>query len=205
MFSIGEGSDAAVLSTNLVEGAFPPFEDVIPKDQDKKVTFDASELASAIRQAALLTNEESKGVRMSFKDKMLTLTSRAPEMGEAEIHMDLDKYDGDPLEIGFNPGFIVDALKSGRWQRSHRRTQSAQQARRDPHRQRFHVRADAGESAVIRSNKFSLKNEAQGLQSLGFAVLSDEFASIQFIDLELSFFFSSGLPCALYFTLQPYD
>jgi DNA polymerase-3 subunit beta len=111
VFSIGEGSDAAVLSTNLVEGAFPPFEDVIPKDQDKKVTFDASELASAIRQAALLTNEESKGVRMSFKDKVLTLTSRAPEMGEAEIHMDLDKYDGDPLEIGFNPGFITDALK----------------------------------------------------------------------------------------------
>ena len=111
VFSIGEGNDAAVLSTNLVEGAFPPFEDVIPKDQDKKVTFDASELASAIRQAALLTNEESKGVRMSFKDKMLTLTSRAPEMGEAEIHMDLDKYDGDPLEIGFNPGFITDALK----------------------------------------------------------------------------------------------
>lgn len=111
VFNVGEGTDAAVLSTNLVEGAFPPFEDVIPKDQDKKVTFDAAELASAIRQAALLTNEESKGVRMSFADKKLTLTSRAPEMGEAEIHMDLEKYDGDPLEIGFNPGFITDALK----------------------------------------------------------------------------------------------
>ena len=111
VFSIGDGSEAGVLSTNLVEGAFPPFEDVIPKDQDKKVTFDAAELASAIRQAALLTNEESKGVRLSFSDKKLTLTSRAPEMGEAEIHMDLEKYDGDPLEIGFNPGFITDALK----------------------------------------------------------------------------------------------
>jgi DNA polymerase-3 subunit beta len=105
------GSENAVLSTNLVEGAFPPFEDVIPKDQDKKVTFDAGELSSAIRRAALLTNEESKGVRMSFADKKLTLTSRAPEMGEAEIEVDLDKYDGDPLEIGFNPGFITDALK----------------------------------------------------------------------------------------------
>jgi DNA polymerase-3 subunit beta len=111
VFNLGEGNDAAVLSTNLVEGAFPPFEDVIPKDQDKKVTFVAAELASAIRQAALLTNEESKGVRLSFKDKMLTLTSRAPEMGEAEIHLDLEMYDGDPLEIGFNPGFITDALK----------------------------------------------------------------------------------------------
>jgi DNA polymerase-3 subunit beta len=109
LVSVGEGD--AVLSTNLVEGAFPPFEDVIPKDQDKRVTFDATTLSSAIRRAALLTNEESKGVRMSFADKKLTLTSRAPEMGEAEIQLELEKYDGDPLEIGFNPGFIIDALK----------------------------------------------------------------------------------------------
>jgi DNA polymerase-3 subunit beta len=111
LFMVGEPGEGAVLSTNLVEGAFPPFEDVIPKDQDKKVTFDATTLSSAIRRAALLTNEESKGVRLSFADNKLTLTSRAPEMGEAEIHLDLDKYDGDPLEIGFNPGFIIDALK----------------------------------------------------------------------------------------------
>ena len=50
-------------------------------------------------------------MRLSFADDTLTLTSRAPEMGEAEIQMNLDKYEGDPVEIGFNPGFIVDALK----------------------------------------------------------------------------------------------
>jgi DNA polymerase-3 subunit beta len=111
VFSVGDDKDAAVLSTNLVEGAFPPFEDVIPKDQDKKVTFDSVMLGSAIRRAALLTNEESKGVRLSFANKKLTLTSRAPEMGEAEIHIDVDKYEGDPLDIGFNPAFITDALK----------------------------------------------------------------------------------------------
>jgi DNA polymerase III subunit beta len=111
VFAIGEGSVAAVLSSNLVEGAFPPFEDVIPRDLDKRVSFDSHMLASAIRRAALLTNEESKGVRLSFEKEQLTLTSRAPEMGEAEIHLDLDSYEGDPLEIGFNPGFIVDALK----------------------------------------------------------------------------------------------
>jgi DNA polymerase III subunit beta len=111
LFQVGEGPDAAVLSSNLVEGAFPPFEDVIPKDQDKKVTFDSITLSNAIRQAALLTNEESKGVRMAFGSKKLTLTSRAPEMGEAEIELDVDRYEGDPLEIGFNPGYITDALK----------------------------------------------------------------------------------------------
>jgi DNA polymerase-3 subunit beta len=111
VFSIGEGPAAAVLSTSLVEGAFPPFEDVIPKDQDKRVAFDAGSLSSAIRRAALLTNEESKGVRMCFDEHRLTLTSRAPEMGEAEIQLDVQRYEGEPLEIGFNPAFITDALK----------------------------------------------------------------------------------------------
>lgn len=111
VFRIGDGPDAAMLSSNLVEGVFPPFEDVIPRDQDKKVTFATAALSSAVQRAALLTNEESKGVRMSFKQSGLTLTSRAPEMGEAEIEVDLDDYKGEPIEIGFNPGFIVDALK----------------------------------------------------------------------------------------------
>lgn len=111
LFNVGEGPDSAVLTSNLVEGAFPPFEDVIPKDQDKKVTFDPGALASAIRRAALLTNEESKGVRLNFHDNMLTLTSRAPEMGEAEVQLELKNYSGDPVEIGFNPSYITDALK----------------------------------------------------------------------------------------------
>jgi DNA polymerase-3 subunit beta len=111
LFCAGEDAGAAVLSSNLVEGAFPPFEDVIPKDQDKKVSCDTASLLSAIRRAALLTNEESRGVRMAFADDKLTLTSRAPEMGEAEVELALDKYEGDPVEIGFNPGFIADALK----------------------------------------------------------------------------------------------
>ncbi|MBS0187908.1 MAG: DNA polymerase III subunit beta [Planctomycetes bacterium] len=117
-FGIGGGTgktDAprAVLSSTLVEGTFPPYEDVIPKDQDKKVTFDRDVLSSAVRRAALLTNEESRGVRMSFqaKKKHLELSSRAPEMGEAKVDIDLAGYEGDDIEIGFNPTFITDALK----------------------------------------------------------------------------------------------
>jgi DNA polymerase-3 subunit beta len=114
LFSIGEGGDArAVLASNLVEGTFPPYEDVIPKDQDKKIVFDRDVLSSAVRRAALLTNEESRGVRMTFKgsDKQLELTSRAPEMGEADIQVHLNSYEGDDIEIGFNPSFITEALK----------------------------------------------------------------------------------------------
>ncbi len=113
--ALGEdATDArATLSTNLVEGTFPPYEDVIPKDQDIRVTFNKDVLASAVRRAALLTNEESRGVRMVFSggDKSLELSSRAPEMGEATINVELAGYDGSDIEIGFNPAFITDALK----------------------------------------------------------------------------------------------
>lgn len=104
-------TDAAVLVSNLVEGNFPPYSDVIPKDGDKKATLATDLFISAVRRAALLTNEESKGVRMSFDEKGLTISSRAPEMGEAEIHMDVAEYVGDPVEIGFNPAYLLDALK----------------------------------------------------------------------------------------------
>jgi len=114
VFLIGAGAGGrATLATNLVEGVFPPYEDVIPKDQDKKVTFDRDVLYSGVRRAALLTNEESRGVRLHFSgaDKQLELTSRAPEMGEANVRLDVSAYQGDDIEIGFNPGFIIDALK----------------------------------------------------------------------------------------------
>ena len=115
VFAFGDepADSRAVLSTNLVEGTFPPYEDVIPRDLDIKVTFNRDTLASAVKRAALLTNEESRGVRMAFTggDKSLMLSSRAPEMGEATINVDLADYDGNDIEIGFNPAFITDALK----------------------------------------------------------------------------------------------
>ena len=104
-------ADNAVLASNLVEGNFPPYRDVIPKDGDKKAKLSTDSFISAVRRAALLTNEESKGVRMAFSDEGLKLSSRAPEMGEAEVSVELPEYTGEPIEIGFNPAYLLDALK----------------------------------------------------------------------------------------------
>ncbi|MEM6756486.1 MAG: DNA polymerase III subunit beta [Planctomycetota bacterium] len=104
-------ADHATLTSSLVEGNFPPYRDVIPKDGDKKATLTTDVFISAVRRAALLTNEESKGVRMAYSPDGLTLSSRAPEMGEAEIKVELAGYDGEPIEIGFNPAYLLDALK----------------------------------------------------------------------------------------------
>lgn len=110
-------TSGAVLASNLVEGTFPPYEDVIPKDQDKRATFDVETLNSAVKRAALLTNEESRGIRMAFtgtpdsKARGLKISSRAAEMGEAEVECEMAGYEGGEIEIGFNPQFITDALK----------------------------------------------------------------------------------------------
>jgi DNA polymerase-3 subunit beta len=100
----------ATLTSNLVEGQFPPYEDVIPKDTDKKMTAGTADLLSAVRRAALLTTEESKGVRLAFSKNGLKLTSRSPEAGEAEVNFPC-KFEGSDVEIGFNPQFLTEALR----------------------------------------------------------------------------------------------
>jgi DNA polymerase-3 subunit beta len=103
-------TSSATLTSNLVEGEFPPYEDVIPKEADKHMTASTTDFLSAIRRAALLTTDESKGVRMQFNKKGLKLTSRSPEAGEAEVNFAC-KFDGGDMEIGFNPNFLTDALR----------------------------------------------------------------------------------------------
>jgi DNA polymerase-3 subunit beta len=103
-------TSSATLTSSLVEGQFPPYEDVIPKDTDKKMTATTADFLSAIRRASLLTTEESKGVRLQFSKKGLILTSRSPDAGEATINFPC-KFEGGDVEIGFNPQFLVDALR----------------------------------------------------------------------------------------------
>ena len=100
----------ATLLSSLVQGNFPKYADVIPKECTRKATINTAEFEHRIRQAALLTNEESRGVKLNFQPKVVTLSSRAPETGEAEVQCPI-KLDGDPVEIGFNPSFMIDALR----------------------------------------------------------------------------------------------
>ncbi|MHC5111482.1 MAG: DNA polymerase III subunit beta [Planctomycetota bacterium] len=106
IFNVG----TAQLATSLVEGSFPNYRDVIPSDCDQVAVMDKVEFHGALKQASLLTNEESKGVRLTFANGDLTISSRAPEQGEATVSIPV-KYKHDALEIGFNPVFLLDVLK----------------------------------------------------------------------------------------------
>jgi DNA polymerase-3 subunit beta len=98
------------LSSSLVEGRFPKHQEVVPTDSDKEILLDTLEFQSALRRASLLTSEQSKGVRLSFSDNRLTLSSRAPEQGEVTIGLSVE-YRGEPMEIGFNPVFLLEVLR----------------------------------------------------------------------------------------------
>ena len=100
----------AVLVSTLVQGNFPKYSDVIPQQCENKAAIKTVELEHSVRLAALLTDEESRGVRLSFQESQLTLSSRAPETGEAEVNCPIT-FEGTPLDIAFNPAFLIDALR----------------------------------------------------------------------------------------------
>jgi len=99
-----------VISSNLVDGNFPKYEDIIPKDYDKKLTIATDVALSAVRRSALLTSEDSRGIKLNIDKNKLVFSCRAPETGDAQIDVPID-YKGKPIEIGFNPQFLTDVLK----------------------------------------------------------------------------------------------
>ena len=99
-----------VVSSNLIEGNFPKYEDIIPTDHDKKVSLSTEAAFSAVRRAALLTSEESKGIKLSVQKDSLVFSGSSPEAGAAEISMPIE-YKGAAIEVGFNPQFLTDVLR----------------------------------------------------------------------------------------------
>jgi DNA polymerase-3 subunit beta len=99
-----------VVSSNLVEGNFPNYDDIIPTDYQKKLRLSTAATLSAVRRAALLTSEESRGIKLSISKDSFVFSGRAPETGDARVSMPIE-YKGEPIDIGFNPQFLGDALR----------------------------------------------------------------------------------------------
>jgi DNA polymerase-3 subunit beta len=99
-----------VVSSNLVEGNFPKYEDIIPTDYDKKLTLSTDATLSAVKRSALLTSEETRGIKLAIDKETLVFSCRSPETGDAQVDMPIS-YKGEPIEMGFNPQFIIDVLR----------------------------------------------------------------------------------------------
>ena len=99
-----------VISSTLVEGNFPKYEDIIPTDYSNKLVLSTEAVLSAVRRSSLLTSEESRGIKLAVSKDKLVFSCRAPEMGDAQVDMAID-YKGEPIDIGFNPQFLMDVLR----------------------------------------------------------------------------------------------
>lgn len=97
--------------SRLIEGEFPNYEQVIPKEAKDRVGVGRSLLLAATKRAALFTNPDSLAVKIELaKDKMV-LSKSTPYIGEAREEMTA-AYGGKDLAIGFNPDYLIDALKN---------------------------------------------------------------------------------------------
>jgi DNA polymerase-3 subunit beta len=103
-------SGNVLLASRLIDGSFPSYEDVIPKPSTKSISVPADTLSTALRRASLLTTREAQSVQMEFAKNSLVITSRAADVGEAKVKMDVEYQEGEE-RLGFNPAFLLDALK----------------------------------------------------------------------------------------------
>ena len=103
-------SGRSTIYSRLVDGRFPKYADVIPNNSNVVVDFVVGPLYSAIRQAQIVTNEESRGVDFEFANGTLTLKSIAADVGESKIEVPIS-YDAEPLTITFDPRYVADFLK----------------------------------------------------------------------------------------------
>jgi DNA polymerase-3 subunit beta len=97
------------LTTKLVDGKFPDYEKVVPRDLGRTITGDRNSLRQAFQRASILSNEKYRGVRMILEDEVLTIQANNPEQEEAEEQVAVE-YGGERLEIGFNVSYLQDVL-----------------------------------------------------------------------------------------------
>ena len=95
--------------TKLVEGKFPDYNRVIPKNHKNAVVMGRAPLLASLQRAAILTSEKFKGVRVNIEPGSLRIASSNAEQEEAKEELEID-YNGDAIEIGFNVTYLMDAL-----------------------------------------------------------------------------------------------
>lgn len=96
-------------TSKLIDGRFPEYGRVIPKDPPRVISAEKDTLRSALQRTAILANEKYRGIRLAAAGGVLTLQAHNPEQEEAEEQVEVT-YDGDPIEVGFNVNYLIDAI-----------------------------------------------------------------------------------------------
>jgi len=98
---------SAVLTSKLIDGTFPDYERVIPRNNDRELVIDNKVFADAVDRVATISAEKSRSIKLSLSQDSLSLLVNNPESGNAHEDLMVD-YGSDPLEIGFNAKYLLD-------------------------------------------------------------------------------------------------
>ena len=101
--------DGIRLTSKLIDGRFPEYGRVIPNQPRNVITADRNLLRQALQRTAILSNEKYRGVRLELSSNSVVLQANNPEQEEAVETIEVD-YGGEPMEIGFNVNYLLDAL-----------------------------------------------------------------------------------------------
>ena len=98
-------TDLMTLSVRMVEGTYPDYERVIPKENENVILVDREALIRSLRRMVVVLTEKVKGVKFEFSKDKIKMIAKNPEIGEAEEDLDAD-YKGEELQIGFNARYL---------------------------------------------------------------------------------------------------
>ncbi len=103
-------SPVTAIFTRLIEGPYPNYEQVIPKDNDRIATIDKTSLISALKRMSVIASDQTHRIRLSFNSGILRFSVQTPDLGEAQDELPV-RYGGDSLDIGFNANYLLEILR----------------------------------------------------------------------------------------------
>lgn len=107
---IGFRSGGTLVYSRLIEGPYPNYEQVIPRENDKSATVDRVAMAGALRRMSVVASDQTHRIRLAFAGGAAKFSVQTPDLGEAQDELALT-YEGEPLEIGFNAQYLLEILK----------------------------------------------------------------------------------------------
>jgi DNA polymerase III subunit beta len=107
---LGFRSPFTAVYTRLIEGPYPNYEQVIPRDNERVAVADRNALFQALKRMSIIASDQTHRIRMAFNTAMLKFSVQTPDLGEAQDELPVS-YEGDPLEIGFNASYLLEILR----------------------------------------------------------------------------------------------
>ena len=104
-------ADSIYLVSKVVEGNYPNYKQVIPRETDQHIVINRETLLSSVRRASRVTSDKNNSVKVNVKAGILDITGSSPDIGESKVSVNVD-YSGPEIVVAFNPQYVMDPLKA---------------------------------------------------------------------------------------------